>query len=192
MLKYYQYLLDLKFFFTFTQSKARCVRFRLRDNSILTTMKSIVKAIIFCSFVFVSNFSIYGQSKQSAQKIQIHNPNSDVEISELTRTRLIKNDGYSDEEIATLKASNPKRLAYLDYYYSKSFRVKAGQNYTSEQFLLINISKLYQYRLDSSTKEIYDPESHLYLILDSKNTVKATNEQIMYPSGKPASAKKFK
>lgn len=148
---------------------------------------------MFFGLLFLTyNAVAYGQGEIGKQNINTQvTPNSPT-ISDLTRTRLIKNDGYSNEEIATLKTSNPRRLAYLDYYYSKSFRVKAGQDYTQEQLLLVNISNLYQYRLENETKEIYDTESHLFLILDAKNTVKATNKEIMYPNGKFNSANKYR
>jgi hypothetical protein len=54
------------------------------------------------------------------------------------------------------------------------------------------MAKLYSLRDSLQTKEIFDEQSHLYLILDAQNTVKQKLNKIMYPDGVPATIQKFK
>lgn len=112
-------------------------------------------------------------------------------ISALTKFRLMTNDGFTEERIANLQETFPERMQYLNYYYSKSFTIKAGQNYTDEQYFLIDMARLNLQRDLNTSKEIFDPMSKLTLILDSETSVLNTRDTIMYPNGKPMNTSKF-
>ena len=115
--------------------------------------------------------------------------NSGTSISELTQVMLQKN--YSEVEIQEMKQSYLPKLASLDYYYSNSFKVKEGQTYTNQQYLVIDITQLDQYRLMDQTTEVIDSASHLHLILDSQNTVATTRQNLLYPNGTPDYTQKY-
>lgn len=142
--------------------------------------------------IALSTFFVQAQNQEQSIIPSLNTaPIVAVSISALTEYRLVTNDGYTVERIDAMKSSNPNRLLYLDYYYSKSFQIKANQNYTDEQYLLINMGKYYEVRDQATSKEIYDPISKLTLILDSKNKVLEMNEAICYPNGKPVIANKY-
>jgi hypothetical protein len=157
----------------------------------MKTSTHALKHALACLIV-LSSFFVQAQNQEQAISQSLNTtPIVTISISALTEYRLATNDGYTSEWIEAMKSSNPNRLLYLDYYYSKSFQIKADQNYTDEQYLLINMGKYYELRDQASSKEIYDPISKLTLILDSKNKVLEMNEAICYPNGKPAASNKY-
>lgn len=97
--------------------------------------------------------------------------------SPLTKTMMEKD--YSADRIKEMKAHSPNKIRTLDYYYSKSFKVKANQKHTPAQLLKINVHNLDKLRLSEKKKEVFDKASKLYLILDSFQTMKAKMKQLM-------------
>ncbi len=154
-------------------------------------MKLLSTHLLFCLCFLLSEIG-FSQSTEKQQQTLNLTPVFRIEIGELTQFRLLTNDGYSIERIEAMKDSNPNRLLYLDYYYSKSFQIKPGQNYTTEQYLLIDMAKYYDLRDETQSKEIYDAPSKLTLILDSKTKVLEMRDQLTYPNGKPVSVQKYK
>lgn len=90
-------------------------------------------------------------------------------VSELTLKRMY--DEYSAFDVEKFLQDRWKSKV-LDYYYSASFQVKPGQNYTNEQFMEISIGDFDELRSENELVEVYDPRSNLYLILDSKQLIK--------------------
>ena len=132
-------------------------------------MKSILYLLSFliCTSAFSQN------STQDNQKSFVKN----VETSPLTEVMLSKY--YSVDDIQEMKSNALNKIKSLDYYYSKSFKVKEGQTYSKEQLLKIDITKLDDKRLSDKKSEVLDENSKLYLILDSHSTLKATINKIM-------------
>lgn len=146
----------------------------------------LFKIFICVGGLIFTNFSFSQSTLQHTSNIE---SKSGTDISELTQLMLQKN--YSATEIQEMKQSYLQKLASLDYYYSKSFKVKAGQSFTNQKFLAIDITQLDQYRLMDQTTEVVDTASHLHLILDSQNTVATTRQNLLYPNGTPDYTQKY-
>lgn len=140
--------------------------------------------------LFLLTVSLGAQNTQKTDETIIE-VTPELTISPLTKYRLMTNDRFSPDWIENLKVNNPRRLLYLDYFYSKSFQIKPGQGYSSSQEMKINMTSFNSIRDSIETKEVFDTASGLTLILDSEQSVLEKHDQIMYPNGKPEIVKKY-
>lgn len=132
-----------------------------------------MKSILYLLSFLVCTTAFSQTSNQENPTSAIKN----VETSPLTEVMLRKY--YSSDDIQEMKTNASNKIESLDYYYSKSFKVKDGQTYTKDQLLKIDITKLDDQRLSDKTVEVLDENSQLYLVLDSHSTLKATINKIM-------------
>ena len=132
-----------------------------------------MKSILYLLSFLVCTTAFSQKSTQDNQKSIIKS----VETSPLTEVMLSKY--YSVDDIQEMKNNASNKIQSLDYYYSKSFKVKEGQTYTKDQLLKIDITKLDDKRLSDKTVEVMDENSKLYLVLDSHSTLKATINKLM-------------
>jgi len=132
-----------------------------------------MKSILYLLSFLVCTTAFSQTSNQEKATTAIKN----VETSPLTEVMLRKY--YSTDDIQEMKMNASNKIESLDYYYSKSFKVKDGQTYTKDQLLKIDITKLDNKRLSDKTVEVLDENSKLYLVLDSHSTLKATINEMM-------------
>lgn len=124
---------------------------------------------------------------QSSKAVAARQTNLEEPLTSLTQLMLKKT--YAAQTLSDMQANHPEKLQALNYYYSKSFKVKEGQKYSDEQLLKIDVSQLDKYRLADGIKEVKDAVSGLTLLLDSQNTVKKAVQHFMETKDSPEKAK---
>ncbi len=80
---------------------------------------------------------------------------------------------------------------FIDYLFSKSFAVSEQQEYTTEQFNKIDVSKYNSDRKLDSNVLVFDKESGLNLILYSLNQIEENKKMIMTSLNNSDSANKI-
>ena len=89
-------------------------------------------------------------------------------LSPLTVEMITKN--YTPQEIDEIKL-NVTKLNLLEFYFSKSFEIVAGQNYTNEQVLKIDVLSYNLTRKLDESVTVFDTASGLNIILHSFNAI---------------------
>lgn len=124
--------------------------------------------MIFRLLVVVTLFFCHHCYSQEQVQIPISSSKQGLtydELDTLTKVRLA--DYYSINELQQLK-ENDDKLIKLNYVFSGSFEVKAGQTYSLDDYLRIDISLYDSLRTDNEIVEVFDQNSGLYLLLDSE------------------------
>lgn len=121
-------------------------------------------------FVLVLTLVLFtGNTHAQVQQTEQHTTDaSELNLNQHTLIMLEKH--YTAVEIQEMKELAPEKLKFLDYYYSASFKLKEGQNYTNEQVLLIDVIVYQDIRKATETVDVLDEASGLILILDSIET----------------------
>lgn len=109
-------------------------------------------------------------------------------LTPLTEVMLKKH--YAASEIQEL-TQYPEKLKFIDYLFSKSFAVSEQQEYTTEQFNKIDVSKYNSDRKLDSNVLVFDKESGLNLILYSLNQIEENKKMIMTSLNNSDSANKI-
>ncbi len=123
-------------------------------------------------FLLSFSFILMGQNHLTGQDQQnIQHANSANELNFSYHTMYMLSKFYSEADIQEMKELSPNKLNFLDYYYSASFQIKEGQNYSNDQVVLIDITTHNQSRSQTERVEILDEASGLYILLDSIETV---------------------
>ncbi|MBI1836875.1 MAG: hypothetical protein HYR91_06375 [Flavobacteriia bacterium] len=99
-----------------------------------------------------------------------------IPISPLTEVMLRKY--YSEEEIQKIALVDDK-LILMEYLYSKSFEIVAGQNYSQEQFLKIDVLNLRLLRKLDEDVVVFDEASGLNILLYSLNHVEMGKKNVL-------------
>ena len=118
--------------------------------------KLILLCVVLCFLAFSS--ALYSQNSIS----------KDVMLSPLTVEMITKN--YTPQEIDEIKL-NVTKLNLLEFYFSKSFEIVAGQNYTNEQVLKIDVLSYNLTRKLDESVTVFDTASGLNIILYSFNAI---------------------
>ena len=118
--------------------------------------KLILLCVVLCFLAFSS--ALYSQNSIS----------KDVMLSPLTVEMITKN--YTPQEIDEIKL-NVTKLNLLEFYFSKSFEIVAGQNYTNEQVLKIDVLSYNLTRKLDESVTVFDTASGLNIILHSFNAI---------------------
>ena len=118
--------------------------------------KLVLLCVVLCLQAF-SN-SIYCQNSISKEVI----------LSPLTVAMITKN--YTPQEIDEIKL-NVTKLKLLEFYFSKSFEIVPGQNYTNEQVLKIDVLSYNLTRKLDESVTVFDTASGLNIILYSFNAI---------------------
>lgn len=127
-------------------------------------LKHVFLLLSFSLILFGKNH-LLGQEQHAFQHADSAN-----EINLSQHTLLMLEKSYSEIEIQEMKEIDPEKLLFLDYFYSASFQIKEGQNYSNNQILLIDVSIYTQLRSQTEKIEVLDEESGLYILLDSIET----------------------
>jgi hypothetical protein len=87
------------------------------------------------------------------------------DLDTLTKVRL--NEFYNSQNLENIKKDINKML-FLNYSIAGAFKVKEGQEYEIEDYLKIDISNYKDLIQEDSTVEVFDEDSGLTIIIDSK------------------------
>lgn len=122
-----------------------------------------------CLLILLASISVlsYGQSGSSEAVAEMDSKHKFTyeDLDTLTKVRL--GEFYSNQDIEELKRDINK-LKYLNYSIAGSFKVKEGQEYEVEDYLKIDMSQYSDLVEEDSIVEVYDEESGLFLLIDSK------------------------
>ncbi len=127
--------------------------------------KFILLGIVLLGITYSNEF--FSQSTTGSESLVI-TPLTDVMMKKY----------YSAEEIKQMSSYKDK-LKLINYEYSKSFEVVAGQQYSTDQLLKFDVLKYRLNRKLDETVVIYDPESGLNIMLYSINTIEDAKKNLV-------------
>lgn len=114
-------------------------------------------------FVFLVTF--LGFFNANSQVAHVAGASENIELHEFAREKILQ-WGLNNQQNHRL-FTTPRFVRFYNYYFTESFSIKDGQEFSPEMLLIIDVQLYDEQRHETLDVELFDSASGLYIILDS-------------------------